>query len=162
MMVLTIFYCLLSHLQSSSQYSNQQSQYCGHSPITWSLSTPPHTKNQPADIWLLLHSWEHVHCTGLHLAAFHSSLDHFSAHCSFCVIVLCVQLPWQQKSLQNQVIFIQYLNIHSCTAYICDIVVSQGYGRYFEQWFWPWTNCKCKWYTVKPLITDPPKSGQPL
>ena len=89
---------LLSHLRSSSQYSNQQSQYCGRSHITWSLSTPQHTKDQPADIWLLLHSWEHVHCTDLCLAALHSSLDHFSTHCSFCVIVLYVQLPWQQRA----------------------------------------------------------------
>lgn len=137
MMVLTMFCCLLSHLQSSSQYSNQQSQYRGHSHITWSLSTPPHTKDQPADIWLLLHSWKHVHCTGFHLVALNSSLDHFSTHCSFCVIVLCVQLPWQQKSPQDEVIFIQYFNIHGLYfIYVYDVI---GYGRYFEQWFWSWT-----------------------
>ena len=95
------FHCLLlSHLQSSSQYSNQQSQCCGRSHVTWGLSTPsPHTKNQPANIRLLLHSWKHVRCTDLHLAALHSSLAHFTTHCSFSVIVLCVQLPWQQNSL---------------------------------------------------------------
>ena len=92
-----LFHCLLlSHLQSSSQYSNQQGKCCGHSHITWGLSTPsPHTKNQPANIRLLLHSWKHVWCIDLHLAALHSSLAHFTTHCSFCVVVLCVQLPWQ-------------------------------------------------------------------
>jgi len=71
--------------------------------ITWCLSTPsPHTKNQPTNVWLLLHTGKHVDSSRLHMAVFHSHLVDFSAFCCFCVYVLCSQLPWEQKSPQDK------------------------------------------------------------
>jgi len=101
-------HCILifPHLQSSSQYSHQQSQCCGPPHVTWYLSTPsPHTKNQPTNVRLLLHTGKHVHGFRLHMAVFHSHLVDFSACCCFCVYVLCSQLPWEQKSPQDKVVY---------------------------------------------------------
>jgi len=74
--------------------------------VTWYLSAPsPHTKNQPTNVRLLLHTGKHIHNSRLHMAVFHSHLVDFSACCCFCVYVLCSQLPWEQKSPQDKVVY---------------------------------------------------------
>ena len=121
-------HCILifPHLQSSSQYSHQQGQCCVPPHVTWYLSTPsPHTKNQPTNVQLLLHTGKHAYGSHLHMAVFHSHLVNISACCCFCVYVLCIQLPWEQKSPQNKVVYTSD-SFYKCII-IDDVMISTWY-----------------------------------
>ena len=130
--------------------SHQQSQCCCPSHTTWYLSTPsPHTKNQPTNVRLLLHTGKHVHASRLHMAVFHSHLVDFSACCCFCVYVLCSQLTWKEKSPQDKVVYTSN-SLYNCMtsstsrSWYCRKLLCNQPGTYECRKALPPGTCYCK------------------
>ena len=92
-----------TYMQCSSKHTNKPSKHGCH-PSSLSHPLPPprlHPKNQPEDIWLILHPVIHNARAATHVAICNPLLAHFLSNTLLYVTVLYVWLPRHQERPQD-------------------------------------------------------------